>query len=206
MQVTHLLTSDGCNRQERCSSRWARGAAARRAPERHRGSAVWLCVSLRGAARMVMMRVGGGSFLRTSPRVDAAQTPGCRSMFWSRPRRVRARGHEHDRASARYTLGRYLAGPHATAVPGGPPTRRRRVRERRRGRVAALVYSLVSRRFVRMKSRGIHQRHMNGARATSAGIIGGSHRADDGVLLDAGLPRHRADAVSQGNVLALCSK
>ena len=30
-------------------------------------------------------------------------------MFWSRPRRVRARGHEHDRASARYTLGRYLA-------------------------------------------------------------------------------------------------
>ena len=116
-----------------------------------------------------MMRVRGGSFLRTSPRVDAAQTPRCRSMFWSRPRRVRARGHEHDRASARYTLGRYLAGPHATAVPGGPPTRRRRVRERRRGRVAALVYSLVSRRFVRMKSRGIHQRHMNGGEGNECG-------------------------------------
>ena len=183
---------------------WCRRAAASRTPSRQCRLALRLATRRR--VRMVMMRVRGGSFLRTSPHVDAAQTPGCRSMFWSRPRRVRARGHEHDRASARYTLGRYLAGPHATAVPGGPPTRRRRVRERRRGRVAALVYSLVSRRFVRMKSRGTHQRHTNGARATSEEIIGGGHRADDGVLLDAGLSRHRASAVSQGNDLALCSK
>ena len=38
-----------------------------------------------------------------------------------------------------------------------------------REQVAALVYSLVSRRFVRMKSRGIHQRHMNGGEGNECG-------------------------------------